>query len=103
MTDAFSRPTVGERTIFIGNDFPPIVALCAEGELLKRYFKSETDAGRIVIVLSASESQTQLNTNKLALADELFVVNPNGQYDDFQAAMFLAAKSLGKHIRVLKD
>lgn len=90
-----------ERTIVVSEGFAPIVALCGYGETLRKHFKSESDDGRIVIVLR--EDLPVTNTDIIALADELFILNPNGQYDDFQADTFLTAQKLGKHIRVLKD
>lgn len=97
--ETFTRET--SRTFVVAPGFAPIVALCGEGELLRRHFKAETDAGRIVIILNEKDSP-DLNGDKIALCDELFIINPSGQYDDFQAAMFLTAQRMVKHIRVLK-
>lgn len=101
-TEEFKRET--SRTFVVAAEWSVIVALCgvkAHGETLKHFFKKETEAGKIVVVLSETSSP-DLNTNKIALADELFILNPGGNYDDFQAEMYLTAEKLGKHIRVLK-
>lgn len=98
-TTEFERKN--ERTIVISEGFAPIVALCGRGETLRKHFKDETDDGKIVIVLT--EDLPATNVDKIALADELFILNPDGQYDDFQADAYATAQVLGKHIRVLKD
>lgn len=103
MTNSFKRET--SRTFVVAPDFPVIVALCVESKLqetLRSYYKSERDSKKIVLVLSEDFS-ADLNTNHIALADELFVINPSGQYDDFTSAMILTAQSLGKFVRTLKD
>ena len=43
------------------------------------------------------------NHQKIALADEVFILNQDGNYDDFQAEAFNVAEKLLKHIRVLED
>ncbi len=98
-TKEFEREN--ERTIIVAEGFAPIVALCGYGEVLRRIFRAETISGKIVVVLS--EETPNLNVDKIALADELFILNPDGQYDDMQAEAFFAAQKLGKHIRVLKE
>jgi hypothetical protein len=103
MTEEFVR--ANERAIVFAENFPPIVALCGEGDALRAAFKSETEAGRIVLLLSANPEQAALNYKKIELADEVFMLNTeNGsQYTDFQAAIFITAEKLMKHIRVLND
>lgn len=101
-TEPFTRTT--SRSFVVAPDFPVIVALCCEeGQqaLLRDHYKSERDAGRIVLTLSEKFSP-EINTNHIALADELFIINPSGQYTDFTAAMFVTAQKLDKHIRCLK-
>ncbi len=100
MDTEFKRET--SRTFVVAPEWAVIVALCGEGNLLRQFFKSETEAGKIVIILN-EKSSPDLNTNKIALADELFIINPSGQYDDFQSAMYLTARKLEKFIRVLKS
>ncbi len=96
----FKRDT--SRTFVVAPEFPTIIALCGGGADLKQHFRSETDKGKIVIILSEN-STPDLNAAKIAVADEIFIINPGGKYDDFQAAMFLTAEKLLKHIRVLED
>ena len=98
-TQEFKRET--SRTFVVAEGFAPIVALCGYGEVLKKHFRAETEDGKIVVVLT--EGSPDLNVDKIALADEVFILNPDGQYDDFQAEAFNAAEKLLKHIRVLKD
>lgn len=98
-TQEFERET--SRTFVVAEGFAPIVALCGYGETLRRAFRAETISGKIVLVLT--EDEPNLNVDKIALADEVFILNSDGQYDDFQATAFNAAEKLLKHIRVLKD
>lgn len=99
-TEPFIRET--SRTFVVAPDFPVVVTLCGYGTILRNFFRYETEQGKICITLS-EKSAPELNTNKIALADELFIINPDGMYDDFQAAMLITAERLEKHIRVLKD
>lgn len=96
----FTRET--SRTFVVAPEFSIIVALCGYGADLRHWFRLETEKGKIVIILNEN-SDPDLNTNKIAVADELVILNPDGQYDDFQAAMFLTAQKLEKFIRVLED
>jgi len=90
------------RSFTVTQNFAVIVALYGSGADLKHHFRSETEKGKIVIILSEN-STPELNTDKIAVADELFIINPGGQYDEFQAAMYLTAQKLEKFIRVLED
>jgi hypothetical protein len=103
VTKAFVRAE--PRWFEIAGNFPVIVAICGEGELLRQHFKSETEAGKIVLSLSPNPDQAGLNYKKIELADEVFILNAeNGsEYTDFQAAIFITAEKLMKHIRVLND
>ena len=87
------------RTFVVAPEFAIIIALCGNGADMKHWFRVETEKGKIVIVLSEN-STPDLNADKIAVADEVFIINPGGQYDEFQAAIYLTAQKLEKFIRV---
>lgn len=100
MTKSFVRDTT--RSIGISQGFSVIVAIAGSGESLKHFYEHERESGKICIVLS-EKSSADLNTDSIALADELLVLNLSGELSSFQTAMVFTAQNLDKHIRFLRD
>ncbi len=119
---AEARPTLDEATHRFRNKLasvwqPTIVCLCGSTKFDAAYRDANFDesvAGRIVLTcaaLSHAEGRVlepatkvaldKLHKHKIALADEILVLNVNGYYGESTASEIAYARSLGKRVRWL--